>query len=284
MQIEVLLKAIVPLSLLAIWALTALFNREGKPLPNRVGGPSANPYGPNPGSAVGSGVTSRPLRPAPPPGRPSPAPRPATLPNSVAPSSVNRPPTLRWGPPGSGVSGGGTSRTVGNDDDIVIIETSPGRPGSSSDCPSPGVGTYSGQGRGVGPARRSKPKAVAGPPRPTRSSEETSTPDRGLSGVSQSVNQQLSASSMTVQPLSVQSIASSVVVVGDASGRLDHGPSPARSVIAALHDPIRVKEAILINEILSPPVSMRKRSGSGRPAPIEIPSLDRDGKTDLGLG
>ena len=46
-NLDQMIRLIVPLSFLAIWAITSLFNRESKPTPIRP--PGANPLGPRPG-------------------------------------------------------------------------------------------------------------------------------------------------------------------------------------------------------------------------------------------
>ena len=46
---QLILRAIVPISFVAIWALTALFNRESKGFPTRPPGPPPSPPGPRPG-------------------------------------------------------------------------------------------------------------------------------------------------------------------------------------------------------------------------------------------
>jgi hypothetical protein len=100
MDLDILWKAIVPLTFLAIWALTALFNRDTKALPPRTQS-SNNPYG---------------LRPTPPPAPP----RSAT---------IERSPTIRWAAPGGGVS---SAQKGGLDDDIVILDSPrTGRSGAS---------------------------------------------------------------------------------------------------------------------------------------------------------
>ena len=48
MRLDILLQFIVPLTFLAIWALTSLLNREAQPLPPRPGR-SPVPGGPRPG-------------------------------------------------------------------------------------------------------------------------------------------------------------------------------------------------------------------------------------------
>ncbi len=63
MRLEILLQFIVPLTFLAIWALTSLLNREAQPLPPRPGRTPV-PGGPRPGMGApmaGRGDPGRPL-------------------------------------------------------------------------------------------------------------------------------------------------------------------------------------------------------------------------------
>jgi hypothetical protein len=102
MDPDELIRAVVPLTFLAIWALTSLFNREAKPLPPR-GGTVGGPLGPY----------------AQPP-RPQSAPQPWQTGPSAAPNEVGagqKLPTMRWGGPTSGRSQA--------DDDILIIRDRP---------------------------------------------------------------------------------------------------------------------------------------------------------------
>jgi hypothetical protein len=208
-----ILKFMVPLAFLAIWALTALFTREAKPLPGRIQAPP-NPY----------------------------APRPAPAPGMTRTTTVERPqPTLRWSPPGNTAP---VPRAGGNDDDIVILEsTRQVRPGSN-------------QGRGVAPARRSRSK-----PAPAAKPAPVAPPKFASGGVSQSVNQQLS-SSMPITPLSIQNSPTIVQSVASSVQR-DEGSDIALhrlvAIKAMMTDPARLREAILINEMLQPPVALRKR-------------------------
>ncbi len=210
MDLEILWKAIVPLAFLAIWALTALFNRDAKPLPNRV--QATNPYGP---------------KPTPPP----PSPR-APVPD--------RSPTLRWGP---AAPPGVMPKAGGNDDDIVILD-SPRQVPSRADAP-----------RVVTPSRRARPKPViAAKPAPPVEGR-----GGGLAGVSQSVNQQLTTS-LSMAPLSETSPIATVQgsSVAPTSVEIDTGRIRALSVRAAMTEPNRLREAIMVNEILQPPLSLRK--------------------------
>ena len=209
MDLNDILKAIVPLAFLAIWALTAVFNKEGNSLPVRSQGPP-NPYGPRPG-----------------------------VPPRVA-GPADRPPTLRWGTPGSTPA----PPRPGGDDDIVILESSrPARPAP---------------GRGVAP-RRLRPKpatAVAAKPAPI-----VPTNKFGLGHVSQTVNQQL-ATPVAMEPLIAPlSGVGSRPAASAAAKAVDHIAGPtlrAASIAVTLADPQRLREAILINELLQPPLALRR--------------------------
>ncbi|WZO99723.1 hypothetical protein EP7_001335 [Isosphaeraceae bacterium EP7] len=98
MDPDELIRAVVPLTFLAIWALTSLFNREAKPLPPR-GGTAGGPLGPY----------------AQPP-RPQSAPQP-WQPAQTGPAAGQKQPTMRWGGPA-----GGRPQV---DDDILIIRDKP---------------------------------------------------------------------------------------------------------------------------------------------------------------
>jgi len=106
MDLEDLIKAVVPLSFLAIWALTSVFNREAKPLPPMANRPPV-PYPPRPSVPPGG---ARP---------PEPKPVPA-----------NREPTLRWSQPGqpAAPAQGRSAPNPGGADDILIIRNEPVRP------------------------------------------------------------------------------------------------------------------------------------------------------------
>ena len=106
MRLEFLLQFIVPLTFLAIWALTSLLNRDAQPLPPRPGA------GRGPGPGVGRGMAGGGFSPSgrgelAGPGRSASPARPASSP------MVDRSAPARWssapvqGRPGSGVSRAG---------------------------------------------------------------------------------------------------------------------------------------------------------------------------------
>ena len=209
---------IVPLGFLAIWALTAIFNRDAN-LPAR------NPNAHNPYAA-----------------RPVPTARPVPpRPLETSPPLRQTQPPIRWAPQDSPPRR--APQATGNDDDIIIIEAP--RPASKPN-----------QGKGVGSTRRGRQK-------PSTASKSTPSvqPRAGFEGVAQNVNQQLT-SSLALSPLSEQAGPSSVQSVGTASAMPMSSTNPrARtlSIMAALSDPARVREAMLVNELLQPPLSLRGR-------------------------
>jgi hypothetical protein len=208
-----LIRAIVPLTFLAIWALTSLFNRESKAFPPRAAGGPQPPFGPRPGE-----------------------------------------PTMRWTPPAS-TPNPGVRRVPLGDDDILIIQPDPARP------------SRPGQARPVQPT---------GPRRPNRSRQPIPTvkkPDAPVSrprlgGVSQNVNQQL-ANPTAMTPLST--IASMATSTGSDLADAPSAPSRTTSplptistLIPLMNDPTRLREAFLVNELLQPPLALRKLKRSGR--------------------
>lgn len=100
MDLNDLLRAIVPLSFLAIWALTSLFNRDAKPLPPRQ--PMGGPLGPYP---------------------PRPMPGEGFAPGRQPQAELPREPSMRWGT----VESTPARRPAAPNDDILIIRE-PARP------------------------------------------------------------------------------------------------------------------------------------------------------------
>ena len=204
---EMLIKAVVVLSIMAIWAITSLFNRESTPTPTRSNGP------------------------IPPPG-----PRPPAD------------PTLRWAPTASPQNPGPRRVAIG-DDDILIISSDTNRP------------TRPGQARPLATAGpRRTPKARLAPRAPAARVEPPPPQRPRLAGVSQNVSQQIARSSLGLSPLDAIPAASAPMTLGLSSLPSEpiHAPLITISAVAAsLADPVRLREAFIINEILQPPVSLR---------------------------
>jgi len=200
---DLLIKAVVVMSIMAIWAITSLFNRESKPAPIR-------PTGPMP-----------------------PGPRPTD-------------PTLRWSPTASPQNPGPRRVAIG-DDDILIIPSDGARaprPGQARPIPT------------VGPRRAAKAKPAPRAARPV----EPATPRARLAGVSQNVNQQLLKSSLAMTPMEAMPSAASPMSLGLSSvpSAPVHAPLVTISAVAAaISDPVRLREAFIINEILQAPLALR---------------------------
>jgi hypothetical protein len=205
---EFIFKAIVPLCFVAIWALTALFNRESKGFPTRPPGPSPS-GGPRPGD-----------------------------------------PTMRWSaPPGS--PGAGTRRVPIGDDDILIIQSDPSRPVRTAPVRAP---------QGVGVRRVLKARQMTPPARKVE--PVVSRPK--LAGVSQNVNQSL-AKPIELTPLTT--IAPMATTSGSDLANAPSAPSKTSEVVTVstlrplMNDPIRLREAFIVNELFRPPVALRGRRG-----------------------
>jgi len=213
---DALIRLIVPLSFMAIWALTSLFNRESRVKP----GTRPTPLRPNPG--------------------------PMTGPRSGEP-------TLRWNTPmapnRSTNPPGRTPIRVGGDDGIVILSSENMRNERET-----GGRTV----LGLGGKRPTKGKPVV-PPRKA----EPSPPRSKLAGVSQNVNQHLTNTNLELTPLMAMPPGSAMPSLGLSSlptATPDMiGAIPRTATAIALNDPKKLREALLLNEILSPPVSMRNR-------------------------
>jgi hypothetical protein len=203
-DIEEVLKAIVPLTFLAFWALSSLFNRETAKPPPRPGAG----FGPRPGVPPGT--------------------RPQERPGMLVP----REPAGMRRPPGGKA-----------DEEILIIRSEPSRAGGVG--PRPGGGT---------PARRTA-RAKVTPPAPAKRAEPASS--RPLSAA---------AAPGLTQPLDVLPLPTAMAAPSATS------PSVAAVSTALAAAPIttavdirrligsreRLRDAILLNTILQPPVALRR--------------------------
>jgi hypothetical protein len=211
---DLILRAIVPISFVAIWALTAVFNRDSKGFPNRPPGPSPS-NGPRPGD-----------------------------------------PTLRWSPPAPSKSQSTITRRVPiGDDDILIIPSDPMRPARTAPSRAP---------QGVGVRRPVKGRQAPAPP---RKAEQPSASRAKLAGVNQNVNQSL-ARPVELTPLTT--IAPMVMTSGSDLANAPSAPSKTSTILTVstlmplMHDPIRLRESFIVNELFQPPVALRGRRGHRR--------------------
>ena len=238
MKLELLLQVIVPLTFLAIWALTSLLNRDAQPLPPR---PGTRPPGTGPG--MGRSSYSPPMRPE------------ATRPTSP---SLDRTSPGRWA---TTTAAGRTSPSYrGSDEGIVILDDD--RRGTSA----AGGSSSARSARGLGPAARKAAarvrSAIAVPAQtPERSrtlaglTAEPLAPRRGKPLEMTPLSAPIAP--ITATPLTVDSSAPGEA----ASVIVSPGDTPtltANELGAMLASPKRLREVALLGEILRPPVSLRE--------------------------
>jgi hypothetical protein len=246
MHFDNLFQFIVPLTFLAIWALTSLFNREAQPLPPRTGRPL--PPG-GPGSGPGSGPGGA--------------------------SMMNRDPTLRWGPPADRPTPRRPAVGGRPDEEILIIEetrrpssTPPGSTSPMITTTTTTTTTTIRPGAGGGSRRGGRPRPA--PAVPTRR-PEPSTP-RLLSGsltstpfpaAPQSTYRPLDRGPLNMPPSPLltpkeprELSKASSDPSRTAASRPALGPDDWR---LALGTPSKLREAIIANEILQPPLALRRR-------------------------
>ncbi|MGO9469671.1 MAG: hypothetical protein ACLQIB_05005 [Isosphaeraceae bacterium] len=250
MRVEIF-QFLVPLAFLAIWALTALLNRDAQQLPPRAtGGASAVGF-PQTGSMAGRAATN------------ASASGPARYLGAAdrTPVAADLKPGTRWPAPATTARdrpGTGIERRTRVEDGIVIVESEP----RASLAGSGSAATSSRGARAQSTRRggRSRSSALAGPAR----SAEPAKP-RALSGL---VNQSLSdrkSGRLEIVPLAsplvpidlplAQSVSSSVTGATASSQ-----PIPAvtgTEVRSRLASANQLREIALLSEILEPPVSLR---------------------------
>ncbi len=244
MKLELLLQVIVPLTFLAIWALTSLLNRDAQPLPPR---PGTRPPGSGPGMARSGYV---------PPSRPD-----ATRPTS--PSRPSTSPGLDRSSPGRWTTTTTTGRSSpsyrGGDEGIVILDDdrreSSGAGGSSSARPTRGLGLAA--RKAAARVRSAIPVPVQPPERPRTLAGLTAEPLSSRRGRPLEMTP-LSApiAPITATPLTVDSSAP-----GDAA-RVVFSPADTPTLSASelgsmLASPKRLREVALLGELLQPPISLR---------------------------
>lgn len=156
-------------------------------------------------------------------------------------------PTLRWGP--TNPSAPPSSRRVAiGDDDILIIPNDPSRPARPASLRS----------SPTTPRRAVKSRSVPAAPKKA----EPGLTRSKMSGVSQNVNQQL-ARPIDLTPLTT--IAPMANSTGSDLANAPSAPSKTSAVLTVstliplMNDPIRLREAFIVNELLRPPLALRDR-------------------------
>ena len=217
---DALIRLIVPLSVMTIWALLSLFNREGaaKPVQRTPSLP------PRPGSLEGLRTSE---------------------------------PTLRWNSSTSGEAATSTNRTLpprraaarSNDDGIVILSSDNAR--SVRDSGGRGTGSLSSKrpskGKSVVPQRQPEPVTSR-----ARLAGVSQNVNQHLTNTNLELTPLKAMPAATAMPSLGLSSAPSVAPE-------TIGVSPRSAAAMAIADPKRLREAFLLNEILLPPVSMRDR-------------------------
>jgi hypothetical protein len=220
-----LIQFIVPLTFLAIWALTSLFNREAQPLPPRTGRPPGPP-GPRPG---GVGSVSSPSRPSEP--RLDPLGRDPGA--RWANPSVRRPPTR-------------------GEDDILIIESETRRTGANA-------GSRPGS---TAPKRTARPRPTpATPERPEPPPHHVLHPVGG--GLPHQMGHPLDVhiQGSTHTPLHRASQDLTKTTPSNEIPRALERPGALNfDVRTALVTPTKLREAFILNEVLGPPIALRRPS------------------------
>jgi hypothetical protein len=257
MKLELLLQVIIPLTFLAIWALTSLLNRDAQPLPPRPGA------GRVPGPGAARGMANGGFSPS---GRPEPT-SPARAPTSPRPASSipDRNPPPRWSStPVQGRPGSAAGRI--GDDGIVIIESET-RPTQGSSSFSPAAASSSRAARGTAPAARKAATRARSAPAPALKPIESERP-RALTGlVGQSLSHKRSKPLDTtplatqIAPISATPLNSAIPSIAPVANRAAAAPvDPPLSIDelrAMLASPKRLREVAMLGELLQPPVSLR---------------------------
>ena len=234
MRLDSLFPFIVPLTFLAIWALTSLLNRDAQPLPPR-------PSRPGPGGGA-------------------PPPRPMNRPTGAQPS-----PSRDWGGPSTRPRPlererpaplTGLGRGTSGDEGILVLGDAdePRRAGGRSE-PAP---TRQGP-RTNKAARNAKGKPATG----TRPAAPRNEAPRALSSL---VNQSMAEAK--TRPLEITPLASPLtplmIPLSRASSSLaaEKGAErprgvPMEQIRSALSAPDRLRELALLTEILQPPLALR---------------------------
>lgn len=255
MRLEILFQFVVPLMFLAIWALTSLLNRDTQPLPQRPPRPGARP-GPGPGQISGQG----PGRGAVPPGERG---NGSAAPDRAAPRDATPRPAGERRP--------ATSLNDANvyvvDDEVVFVD-----PVTNRRIMSTPLGDSANPGRGgQKPARQSptqprKPgrgRRAPNPAPPSRTEPETRRALSDQVGRSMSLSRrrplELTPLSSKLTPLS--SLTTSAAPARDLGlERTSIGPAlVAQEVKEMLGSPLKLRQTILLAEVLQPPVALRRR-------------------------
>jgi hypothetical protein len=242
-----MLQIIVLLSIGALWALTSLLSREAQPLPAR---PTRRPGAAGPRSGLPVSAV----------GPMAPARAPVTIDRWPA-TSLERKAPARWND-ASQPTRTVTGRVLGADDGIVILDSDSRAARPTTDAPSSSSGAARGR---TGPSRRglrARSASSTSPPKPI----EPGRPRALTSLVTQSMAQKRN------RPLEIAPLASPLAPINsplteitsgakiEHPGSLDAPPAfTGESLRIMLGNPIKLREAALLTELLQPPLALRRR-------------------------
>jgi len=237
MRIDNWFQLIIPLTFFAIWALTAIFNRDAQPLPPRQG----RPQGPNGPRTAGGMAPARPLEPR--------------------PEGPLRDPALRWSSPAGrpqpgpgGLTRGGPF--AGREEEILIIRPEPSRPARSAGTRSPGGSSST--------RRASRPRSSPAPLPP----QDEGTRPRALGAplaqkLPLPVGRPLELSSLThpLSPLVPEGATGPATASPPATSAARPSAQPSTLSIdfgLLTGSPARLREAFILSELLQPPLALRR--------------------------
>jgi hypothetical protein len=243
----------VPLSFLAIWALTSLLNRDAQPLPPRP------MRGPGPGGArPGTGLAPSDR------GELSGAAR-YQVAGRLSPAVGDRPGAAQWSGPLVQERRGGLGRSTGPDSGIVILESEvrEAHPASSPSSFSPSSAASARAARG--PTTRRGP--LRGRSAPTAATLKPAEPERtrALTGLVGQVLVPKKAQHLEIAPLaSPLKPLSAPLTKASVGTSLEHpGAHPLPTALSSgelrtmLASAGKLREVALLTELLQPPLALR---------------------------
>jgi hypothetical protein len=265
MRLEILFQFIVPLTFLAIWALTSLLNRDTQPLPQRPMRPGARPEpglgglaGPGQGQGLpGNRRVATGERGQAEAAARGPSPRDATVrPAAVAPGAEPRAATAL-----------DDANVYVMDDEVVFVDPVTNRRIMSA--PLRGAATRAAgkpqrpqQPRKPGRGRRAEPAGREVQPEPETRRELSDQVSRSMS---QSLSRTLEMTPLSSKLTPLSASMASSAPAGDLGLERKTSASSlqARDVKAMLASAPRLRETIILAEVLQPPIALRRRPRVG---------------------
>lgn len=285
---ELLIQFIVPLTFLAIWALTSILNRDGQPLPQRPRRPGDRPLDPAAearrqrerarAEREGEPWEADDASPSLAPSRPDPRRSVATTPGRSGGSSKPNGGRPRPAPPQSVPSGFDGAGVYVNRDEVVFLDPGTGRrllsapieAEPSAEPRNPAAAPP--RQRKAGRARREQRDGARQAPLEPETRRALSDQVGQAMGMRRNQPLEIKPLAPKLEALSVS--LSKPVTLGD-----DHLPAAAprpaidaRSIQEMFAEARKLREVAVLSEILQPPVSLRRRR------------FERDGRPGRGRG